>query len=298
MSVVQTVATRQHFKTLKAFTLIELLVVMGILSLLISILLPSLAGARQVAQRNSCLANLRRVATSSVLYLERSEGRFAPFRLKTVNGATYVNAYNRTKPRWQWFFGLDIGPVIQPPTNAAGPWGDSVTREMTNAFFICPSLIGPFSRDIRNGAYGYNYQYLGNSRRDADSASYDNFAVSENEIAAPSVTVLVADSRGASPEHGKHAYTLDPPRLATEKNAQRFGPGSSDGPIQHSPAEARHRGRAIVSFVDGHAEAMTLEQLGYDVGSNGVVIPHTDNPGLLATNRLWSGTGKDDFTAR
>ena len=105
-------------------------------------------------------------------------------------------------------------------------------------------------------------------------------------------------SRGASPEHGKHAYSLDPPRLATEKNAQRFGPGSSDGPIQHSPAEARHRGRAIVSFVDGHAEAMTLEQLGYDIGPDGVVIPHTSDPGPLATNHLWSGTGKDDTKAR
>lgn len=298
MSVPRTAAIRQHLRVAKAFTLIELLVVMGILSLLISIMLPSLAGARQVAQRNSCLANLRRVATSSVLYLERSQGRFAPFRLKTVEGATYVNSYNRTKPRWQWFLGLDIGPVIQPPTDVAGPWGDSVTREMTNAFFICPSLIGSLSRDIRNGAYGYNYQYLGNARRDTDSSAYDNFAVSENEIAAPSVTVLVADSRGASPEHGKHAYTLDPPRLATEKNAQRFGPGSSDGPIQHSPAEARHRGRAIVSFVDGHAEAMTLEQLGYDIGPNGVVIPHTSDPGPRATNHLWSGSGKDDFKAR
>lgn len=277
----------------EAFTLLELLVVIAVMSTLMSMLLPALTGARQAAQGGRCLANLRRIGTSSIFYLERSDGRFAPFRLKSVNGETYVNEYGRKKPRWQWFLGMDLGPVINPPTNSAEPWGDELTRQMTCDFFLCPSLGGEFSGDIRNGAYGYNYQYLGNSRTDTAPPDYDNFPVCENEISAPSETVLIADSRGARPDHGRHAYALDPPRLATERGATRFGPGASDGPIQHSPAEARHQGRAGVAFIDGHAERLTLRALGYQVDSHGVVAPAVSPVPGVVTNRLWTGMGRD-----
>lgn len=273
------------------FSLIELLVVMGILAVLISILLPAMSAARQTGQSAACLANMHRLGVSTVMYLDKSEGQFFPFRLSTVNGATYVNEYGAAQPRWQWFLGFELGAIIDPPRDSSGPWGDSFSTRMTNDYFVCPSLVGSFRYDIRNGSYGYNYQYLGNSRTDTAPPEYDNFPVSENEITAPDLTVLIADSRGAGPGHGVHSYTLDPPRLAREKNAHRFGPGS--GGIPHSPAEARHRGKAAVAFVDGHAESLTTGQLGYELAADGVVRPVEDWAHPLPMNRLWTGRGED-----
>ncbi|MFQ5462869.1 MAG: prepilin-type N-terminal cleavage/methylation domain-containing protein [Phycisphaerae bacterium] len=308
----------------RAFTLIELLVVIAIIALLLSILLPSLSAARNMAKGTVCLANLKRLGTGMTLYVTGNRDKFPPFRLKTPrptsDAEVYVNKWGRRKPRWQWFIdGDEVGPVIDPQpfrgeVASSGGFGDGSTgiggasgREMTNGYFLCPSLKDDFESDIRNGAYGYNYQYLGNSRRDADGNRWDNYPVTATRIRAAGRTVLIADSRGAGPKHGKHSYALDPPRLAIERKAVKFGPGLGDVSIgydpslyRYSPVEMRHAQRGNVVFVDGHAEKMSVEELGYELDARGVPIPVLDPavPGFQATNRLWNGGGVDKLAAQ
>jgi len=287
-----------------AFTLIELLVVISIIALLLGILLPAMNRAREAGRSVVCMANVRRISMAGYIYALENEDKFPPFRMMKrypTDTDDYVNKYGRVKPRWPWFFDHGIGPVIDPSSYVVNPgdtFDDSDTLIITNDYFMCPSFKhGGFDkRDIRNGSYGYNYQYLGNSRiRDG---AFENFPVSLSKIWKPAETVMIADSRGARGEtgepdipHGKHSYTLDPPKRARSVRAVNFAWHSRPAHwMQHSPAEARHSGYANVSFVDGHTEHLSLEELGYVLDSKSNVI--ADDP--EGSNRLWSGTGSDE----
>ncbi len=52
----------------KGFTLIELLVVIAIIAVLISVLMPALSAARSQGQRGKCMANLRELAKTAIMY--------------------------------------------------------------------------------------------------------------------------------------------------------------------------------------------------------------------------------------
>ena len=76
------------------------------------------------------------------------------FKTPTANIETMAcQAWGRKKPRWQWFLDSEeVGPVIDPEpfqdeVEASGGFGDSSLgtngesgREMTNKYFLCPSL--------------------------------------------------------------------------------------------------------------------------------------------------------------
>jgi prepilin-type N-terminal cleavage/methylation domain-containing protein/prepilin-type processing-associated H-X9-DG protein len=306
----------------QGFTLIELLTVIAILVLLIGMLIPSLSSSRQQAKANVCLSKLKGIGTAFVVYLNENRDTFPPARLKKATPTAtedYVNEYNRKHPRWQWFIETDSGPVIDPklfrrlnrPFDDAGLGmiNDRSGITMTIDVFTCPALDDPeYAMDERNGAYGYNYQYLGNSRQDTDRKLWDNFAVNLHRIRSPGQTVLLADSRGGGPKHGVHSYTLDPPRLAVEQSAKRFGPGPQDlaagiDPVLYSfsPVEMRHRNHGNVMFVDSHVEAMTWAELGYELQNENypnIPVPIIDPAGSTGghwNNRLWTGTGVDEM---
>ena len=65
-------------KRSSGFTLIELLVVIAIISLLVSILLPSLNRAKDLAKAAICLGNVRNTVQISLMYASEHNQRFPP----------------------------------------------------------------------------------------------------------------------------------------------------------------------------------------------------------------------------
>ena len=90
----------------KAFTLIELLVVISIIGILISILLPSLSGARASARKTTCGTNQRSIIGSLLIY----EGDYGTLPL--LHGVEGRSENPNTD-----HYG---GPVIWGPSSASG----------------------------------------------------------------------------------------------------------------------------------------------------------------------------------
>jgi prepilin-type processing-associated H-X9-DG protein len=286
-----------------AFTLVELLVVVGIIALLISVLLPTLSKARQHAAALQCASNLRQIAVGWQLYADGSKGVSCPGRMAKLPGSTNVYPVGNGevfRPRWFVTLGAQSGIFAY-----SAPSPDSAldnTRLVDNAVFACPTE--PDRLNNRNFTYGYNFQFLGNSRLKPGTQEFIRFPVKSSRIKAAQ-TVLAADSMGTAAgkptasrtgyrvdggkdtsAHGNHGWALDPPRL----------PGNNDycddenrSPEHRSAPDPRHDGRANVAFCDGHVEALSLRDLGYVVSADGSIPANA--PG--AHNRLFSGRGED-----
>jgi prepilin-type processing-associated H-X9-DG protein/prepilin-type N-terminal cleavage/methylation domain-containing protein len=288
---------RERKRSNVGFTLIELLVVISIIALLMGILLPALNGARELGRRAVCMANVRRLSISMRLYLDSNEDKFMPDRLRAATDYISVGPYRRYRPRWIWYLNEGMGFVINPYKYETEE-DFNAALDMDNDYYMCPTLKNrEYARSIRNGAYGYNYQYLGNSRPNPSGTGYANFPVSFLDIRGPSRTIVFCDSRGADVPHGQHAYLVDPPKMAYSKGARDFSP-KSVGPLKYSPADARHGGRVNVAFLDGHSEAMTYRELGYEVdpATKRPVEKGLNDIGGPGNNCLWTGTWRDEPT--
>ena len=266
----------------RGFTLVELLVVIGIIALLIAILMPALAAAREQSKSVVSLSNLRQLGIGLVQYRVENKGYYPV--------AAYASLPDRA--RWRW---ADAIYVYMKNTDVyLSPQLDEGQRiRMNKPFNHTPTNTSPTASAYLPttkfyGGYGYNWQYLGNGRT---TATYPEIFLAREgvQIRKTSQTVAIADTDGSKDGTGSYTvegtYVVDPPLIsgALGSNGARNTPamvassggdysyrGGSGGDIvtgtpgdpsrRSTPAE-RNRGKVNVLFCDGHGEAMKLKDL-------------------------------------
>jgi len=141
-----------RFRTSRSFTLIELLVVVAIIAVLVAILLPALAQAREAVRVTQCKNNLRQLGLAMVVY--QGDFKYVPYFFGSLtdpdkwadryiadrklvvcpadpwggfepyNGGSWIDPkYNYFEQRWSWDAPCSYWNLLNHQANWMGNWG-------------------------------------------------------------------------------------------------------------------------------------------------------------------------------
>jgi prepilin-type N-terminal cleavage/methylation domain-containing protein/prepilin-type processing-associated H-X9-DG protein len=154
----------QHQKRKKhrtAFTLIELLVVIAIISLLVSILIPSLTKAKELAKKTICQTQLRSHHNAFMFYADDNADLVLDCPMSSSNHSYYDGD-------WASYFAQYFEMKRRDYTPPAPSWGWSWTRSPVKNVFVCPSEENPTG----HASYSLNFNLGGNFPDPRTSSDY------------------------------------------------------------------------------------------------------------------------------
>ena len=292
----------------RAFTLIELLVVIAIIALLISILLPSLAAAKEQANKVKCEANLHAFGQSTTLFAQDNSGHLPCAQLGIWGPPPWWGAlvYTRDFIQLKDNYGMAYKEWVCPARAPADTYYDRMTYGWLNGNATLAQFQAgeqdAYNNYYNKGLYPDPWQYKGNPGSGnayglpADMATIGYYNAPhfieimdyENMFGNPWNTFMpymVTKAQGVANEDATAypslaQYNSNPPIIADatlEQNSgqwYRFGHGrtwklgSAVDPNTNSVSS--HIGDVSVNvlYADGHAENKKPELTSYQTGGS------------------------------
>lgn len=219
-----------------AFTLIELLVVIAIISLLVSILLPSLKQAREVAIQVACLSQLRNVGTAMQMYSQDNTHYPPCYNTRGEPGVTLENMF------WQQ---LLIKYMNDSPKSLVCPKFTAFIEAGGTTVSNEDNYITWFHTSRQRPMYGYNHLTVGCGGWASagwgcvgNNDGSEKVAVAPDQLVSPAELIMCCD---------QGAGYAKPPAMFRDPDGARMS-------MTYFPDTVFHLGGLNVLFCDGRTE--------------------------------------------
>ena len=230
---------------LPAFTLVELLVVIAIIGVLAALLLSALSQAKSRAQTTVCVNNLKQLQLAWLMYCDESEDQ-VPYSSREIN-------WNEYPMNWVW-------GVMSYETDLENPGVWSHADSTNTALLLDPrrSQLGPFikSYPVFKCPADKSWILLGGQRYQRVRSYAMNYQIGD----------YLNPNKNAETDYNytRRCAIGSPAWVFTDTHEDNIHDGRFwfDGPLGFPPQNygwinvpaARHNGRAVISFSDGHVE--------------------------------------------
>lgn len=248
----------------RGFTLVELLVVVAIVSLLVSLLLPALARARDSAKTVVCLSNMRQMAIGTVMYTHDNHD-FLP-SVGMSHGSHMVDEQG------SWFRLLEkyckTSEIYRCPCDRS-PWWDQPL---------------PGGTRYRKVGFATNYYVSGKYDEDPEGEYLQLNHLAKIEL--PARTIFAVElSEASDTSLGDHYWEFG---AADHIHVDEWtaAPDPRTGIPPRQVALDRHNGRANYTFLDGRADTLPFHET------------YAINPGSMPGDIHWGANKYDPKSIR